>query len=167
MNKENIIQEQKTTDLIETQEKSLNELKTDLARWSRKLEESQVKLIQLIRHEEICQKKEKLLKTQTQKLNESINAENRKLDDTRRQVEAKIEDTVNTINTELDKNSHALGIKENEEEERKRKQKTNDIRRKKYMEMRSELEAMFLYKEYQESVLSELQKVLNIVNMKY
>ncbi|KAJ3642727.1 hypothetical protein Zmor_025485 [Zophobas morio] len=143
------------TQKSEIPEKSLDELKTDLSQLRKKLEISQNKLIRLNQQEEVLQKQEALLKKQAHDLNDRVIVQRVQLETAWRQSEKNVEEFVKKINRALEKKKFGTNGKNQENME-----ECNE-RRKRYFELSGEREALLVFKEYQECVLDELQKLNN------
>ncbi|EEZ98773.1 hypothetical protein TcasGA2_TC001337 [Tribolium castaneum] len=148
---------QKNLEIIDT--KSLSELKDEHFRLSRELEEREIRFVQLSQREEILKKQELLLKKQAHDLNESITSKHVALENVQRQTEEIVKEFITQVNTALDKNKHMFETKEETAERKRKMRKEREERRQTYLKLKGEVGALLLFKEYQECVIAELERV--------
>jgi hypothetical protein len=139
-------------------EHSVRELKNEVSSLSRELEKCQIKFVRLNQQEEVHRKQEMFLKKRAHDLNETLIAEQMTLDNVRRQAEKHVEDFICRINCALEKNKHTFETNGEEIAEKRKRRQEIEKRRKRYFQLKGELGALLLYKEYQECVISEIER---------
>lgn len=142
------------------QEKSLRELTEEHASLLRELQKLKIKFVKLSQEEYVYKKQEIMLKQQVYDLNDSIITKRKKLENVQRETEEIIKDTINRVNENLEKWECKV---ETEEEARQRKMilQERKERRVKYFKLKGEVGGDILFKEYQECIISELEKLLS------